>query len=239
MLLYINGKMQSHEKMLRKDILILLTLLTRRKKMVKVRIVWDVDCVIADMMPQICTRVKRDFNLALAPSEITKWSLQELTGISNIRNIFDSQFFQTQKPIPDAQRLLPIIWERTYSVLATYGLYQTYNSKAQWITKNFPFINIDKQLIFIKKKYLLDGDIFVDDCLMNCIKWLQRHPKGIAFMPPYPHNEIPSDVNIHRLVRAKSWQDMNIRITHLLDFVDNCQNYMTINTRQENDEKQS
>jgi len=112
-------------------------------------------------------------------------------------------------------------------------MYQTYNAKAEWIAKNYPFININSELIFIKKKYLLDGDIFVDDCLMNCVKWLERHPNGIAYMLPYAYNVIPKEMEDHRLIRVKDWEDLSLKITHKLDFVDSCQNYMTISTRED------
>ena len=35
--------------------------------MLKVRIIWDVDCILADMIPAICTEVKRRYGRDLTP----------------------------------------------------------------------------------------------------------------------------------------------------------------------------
>ena len=72
-----------------------------------------------------------------------------------------------------------------------------YNEKRKWVEKHLPFFNIDR-IIFTKYKYLLDGDIIVDDCpehlINNRCKW------KIKFW--YPFNEKYSWINSHELVRC-------------------------------------
>lgn len=199
--------------------------------MLKVRMIWDVDCVLADMIPAICTTVKQKYNLDLTPQQIDKWDLKKVTGIQTISDIFDIKMLSTLQPIKPSLQYLQQIWSKTYSVLATYSMNGTYCAKCEWVKKYYPFINVDSQLIFIKKKYLLDGDILVDDSKANCIKWLQRHPNGIAIMLAYKYNELEQGlIDGHRLFRVKNWSELIKTVDMFINFANGCQNYITPST---------
>jgi 5'(3')-deoxyribonucleotidase len=136
-----------------------------------------------------------------------------------------------QPPMQGALTYLPDLWKKTYSVLATYGINDTYNEKSKWLQKYFPFIDIDRELIFVKKKYLIDGDILVDDNASNCKKWLERHPNGIAVMLAYPYN-IESE-HIARLFRVDNWLHLNSVIEMFINFAKSCQTYVTDSTQED------
>jgi len=202
--------------------------------MLKVRIIWDVDCVLSDMIPYVCKRIEKDFGKKFTPYEINQWDLREVTGIPEIQSIFDSDMITNQPAMEGALKYLPELWKKTYSTLVTYGVNDTYNEKSKWLQKNYPFINIDGELIFAKKKYLIDGDIFIDDRKENCIKWLERHPNGIAIMLAYEYNNLDiDDWKNDRLMRVNDWEHLNNVVNMLINFVNGCQNYITKNTKED------
>ena len=43
-------------------------------------------------------------------------------------------------------------------------------------------------MIFIKDKHIIKGDIFVDDCIRNLLKWEKENPEGCAFLMRAQHN---------------------------------------------------
>jgi hypothetical protein len=49
--------------------------------MFKVRVIWDVDCILSDMIPFMCKSINRDYHLRLQPEDIKEWDLRKVTGI--------------------------------------------------------------------------------------------------------------------------------------------------------------
>lgn len=197
--------------------------------MLKIRVIWDVDCIIADMIPAICQSIYKRYDKKYTPQQIDQWDLKVVTGIPTVQQIFDKQMILNMNPVQGSTTYLPNIWKNTYSILATYAVNDTYNQKSAWIKKHLPFVNIDNELVFIKKKYLLDGDIFIDDKAQSVIKWLQRHPNGIGFMLDYAYNR--EFIGTHnRLTSVKNWTELNDKINMHINFVNGCQNYITPST---------
>ena len=170
----------------------------------------------------------------IKPRDINQWDLRKVTGIQEVQKIFDIDMISNQPPLEGALKYLPELWKKTYSILVTYGVNDTYNEKSKWLQRNYPFINIDSQLIFAKKKYLIDGDILVDDNKSNCHKWLERHPNGIAIMLGYAYNVLDiEDYKNDRLLRVNDWEHLDSVVNMLINFVGGCQNYITESTKED------
>jgi 5'(3')-deoxyribonucleotidase len=189
--------------------------------MSKLKIIWDLDCILSDMIPCVCDRILSDFGVNITPAEITQWDLRKVTGIPNVGSIFDKRMMLGQPPMADALRYFPTLWDKTDSIIATQCVNDTYREKAEWLRKHYPFVDTDNRVAFIKMKERLSGDALVDDNGETCVKWLTEHPCGIAIMLSYPYNlnieTGPPEVNA-RLFRVRDWRDIDWMVNWLIQY---------------------
>jgi 5'(3')-deoxyribonucleotidase len=59
--------------------------------------------------------------------------------------------------------------------------------KVQWLTRHAPWFDLE-HLICIKHKYLLRGDVLIEDRLRNLVSWKAVNPQGIALLVVRPWN---------------------------------------------------
>jgi len=117
-----------------------------------------------------------------------------------MNQIYNSVGFWSNLPIrKEAQRVLKCL-HQTHDVylVTSHWFYAGNNSvmeKIKWINKNLPFINIHNQLIFILKKWLLTGDVIIDDSP----EVIEKFKKTTIIMDALYNKNTKADY------RAKNW----------------------------------
>jgi 5'(3')-deoxyribonucleotidase len=61
-------------------------------------------------------------------------------------------------------------------------------ARTRWLRNNAPFLDIRKQVIVANNKGLVQGDILVDDYLVNLDEWKKWNPSGAAMVIDHPWN---------------------------------------------------
>jgi 5'(3')-deoxyribonucleotidase len=56
-----------------------------------------------------------------------------------------------------------------------------------WLQHHFG-PNLGRKVIYTKHKQAVTGDIFIDDCYENIVKWAEYNPKGAAYLWTAPWN---------------------------------------------------
>ena len=153
-------------------------------------------------------------NLSLNRENLTTYYIHEITGPNKDEErkkkyeIFNTPGFWEGIPIYDGA---VEVMERLYKEHEVYILTapwtpapNCYAEKRAWIEKHLPFFDVNR-MIFTKHKYLLCGDIIVDDCpehlINNSCRW--------QIKMWYPFNEnIPG-------MDAANWGDVETYIKNV------------------------
>lgn len=79
--------------------------------------------------------------------------------------LFDMSFWENLQPLPNSAHVLKKL-NKEYTIKIVTAPWRAtsvfLDSKRQWVKKHFPFLSED-QIIFESKKWLLPGDIIIDD----------------------------------------------------------------------------
>jgi 5'(3')-deoxyribonucleotidase len=77
--------------------------------------------------------------------------------------------------------------------------------RGNWLGKKFDFPK--DRIVQTEAKFVIEGDILVDDKIENVLDWAKAHPEGlgIIFHATYNKNYIPEVTNISR---AFGWKDV-------------------------------
>ena len=138
----------------------------------------DMDCTIADLYPELIRRCNKRFSLNLDTKNWRQYfgdheiKTPFLTR-SMVDTVFSSgSFFYDLKPIPGSQKALTKL-SRHFDIYIVTNPYlqadRPFLDKYEWLQEYFSrFAN---KMIATKHKYLIRGDILVDDHMPFCKKW--------------------------------------------------------------------
>lgn len=180
------------------------------------KILIDMDGVIANIMPLWLKWYNRDYHDNLKEEDVTDWSIERIVkpecGTRMMHYLGYEGFFRNAVPYPEAkeviQRLLDLgaeIWFVTKST--HYGRYMV-REKSEWIAEHYPHIGQEK-ILFCKYKSVIPGDLMVDDYFQNL-----RGFNGIKVLFERPWNRnvavdhFLSDGNKALFIKTGSWSDI-------------------------------
>jgi len=86
--------------------------------------------------------------------------------------------------------------------------------KRQWCKENLWFIP-EEDIIITKDKYLIEGDIFIDDNPEQVINYRKHHPNATIIGIEYPYNKDMKEYDIKVPRGAMSWMNILNAITHI------------------------
>jgi 5'(3')-deoxyribonucleotidase len=175
------------------------------------RILIDVDGVLLDFVGALCTQLKaRGFDYS--PSDIVHWELRESLSIEATRTAFQimaepgfchaipwyegaSEFFQALQREGEAHVV----------TAPASGPSWMHERKNALTSGGFPWDRV--HFVSGKWKYLIQGDVLIEDHPANAVAWLDANPGGIAVLIDRPWNQ-PSArefASHHWLYRAKDY----------------------------------
>lgn len=143
--------------------------------MKKLRLMVDSDSVVVDLVGPWCEEYNKLYHDNLTPEKFGK----DFGGIDKIvkpecgKKVYDifkqEGFFENLKPLDGAIEGLEELNKRhdLYIVTAYSGTPNSAKGKVAWYQNNCPFLDLDKSMILIRDKFLLRGDVMIDDSLKN------------------------------------------------------------------------
>lgn len=58
--------------------------------------------------------------------------------------------------------------------------------RREWVTRHFPTVD-PQNLVVTKSKFLVEGDVFIDDRVENVLLWRKHHPGGTGLLYRVPY----------------------------------------------------
>ena len=151
-------------------------------------ILLDMDEVIEELVPTLLNKYNQIYGTHHEISEIQhwevpKWDPELCTIIEHIDVILElppkgDSIYYMEKWIEEGHEV--------YIITNTVDT-RSQGLKQRWIKKYIPYFDLSK-IVFIKDKHIVRGDIFVDDCIRNVLKWKKENPEGCAFLMRAQHN---------------------------------------------------
>ena len=166
------------------------------------RILIDMDEVMADAIARFLEWYERDFGIKYTKEQLLGTKLSEVVPEEH-RSIVKSYphqkgFFKDLPLIADSKEVIEELYNRYDVYVASAAMEFKYSlpDKFNWLDEHFPFIHWRRR-IFCGDKHLLKADVLIDDHDFNLSTF-----EGRAIMFTAPHN-----VNDTKYERLNNWHD--------------------------------
>lgn len=183
------------------------------------RIIVDQDEVLAHWVSRIIEWYNRDHGTSHVRDDIKEYFAMEkvlgLNGKDYIKSCLkiDSLYGMLDEIQGASVGLKQLVDAGHDVIIATalppdcgYG----YNGKIDWIRRVIPWFDL-KNFVAIQRKYLLQGDVLVDDAPHNVEAWVATGREVILFDAPWNRH-----LDDSKYLRAKDWNEV-VRIVELLE----------------------
>jgi 5'(3')-deoxyribonucleotidase len=175
------------------------------------RLLIDMDEVLCDWSGRILQMFNWDRGSSFTREDISSWEFDRV--LPNSRDFIDGcmrqpGFYEDLEPIPGAVDGMRSLVEGGHDVVIATRVPKratsAYGGKVRWIREHMPFFDIDN-LIVLKRKELIDGDVLFDDSLDNIRNFVRgRLRQGVLMARPWNASAV-------RLQHPSNWwkEDMN------------------------------
>lgn len=175
------------------------------------RILVDVDGIVANSMPRWLSYIRKLNKVKVRFNQIDKWDLEKCPPLRGCKHIYDilqiPGFTAGIEPMSGASKNLKKLQNTGYEiyfVTARNGI-TSMSETYLWFKQHFSWVD-QKQIIFCYDKYLISGDILIDDKSANLSAYGLINPDAHLLSIRYPYN---SDINqeaVDTVKRgSKSW----------------------------------
>ena len=168
----------------------------------------DIDNTLNNLCEAVLSVYNEDSGDNLRPYDIRTYYIDDYVKPAyknTFKNYFlDKRTWKRIKLINQCQEYVARLYRDGHTILfVTSTEPENLKKKANWITRNFPYINVRKSLFSCPRKQYMSGiDILVDDAPQNLEG---ASYKGILL--DYPWNEYFVTDN-KKFFRAKSWEEI-------------------------------
>lgn len=187
----------------------------------KLRVVLDADAILADFMGGLWEAIYKDCGVEGDTALVTGWDKIDAglarplpLGRKAADYFLAPGFFLGLKPLPGAITAVKALLADGHEVVVATTPCSPHSAseKIQWFAKHFPFL--DQKNIFIgHKKYMIQGDVLVDDGLHNAEDFRKHQPASVLTIA-YPYNQ--DDGRVFDL-RAEGYQNTTFAWGQILE----------------------
>ena len=162
------------------------------KKYKRLTILVDMDEIVADLYSEWLSRYNEKWDDNLTKDDILTWETHKYVKPEcgkKIYSFFRPDMFDDLEVIPGSKQVLGELNRLGHKIVfVTASPRGCADAKCQWAVKNFKFIDYP-DIITAKKKYLVQGDVFIDDAPHNIREYRYHHPKALICTMAYAYNE--------------------------------------------------
>lgn len=172
----------------------------------KLTILIDLDGITADTSPAWLDRIYETTGVRATGADIKHWEMTDnpvFKGLSpeQIFGVLNEPGFTLGlKPMPGAVENIKNLYyagHEIYFVTARFGS-NTMPETIKWVKQHFPFLRTDKYLCFHHDKYMVRGDVFIDDKPESLELYAKHNPDAHLVTINYPFNQL----QLERLFRV-------------------------------------
>lgn len=182
------------------------------------RMLVDVDEVLSDFTSPCFKFLKDTFGRDLNSYDYEVWDIFSILPADERAAMYEAirkpGFCAQLNPKPGAQAAI----EKLRKVLDVYAVTSHFpgsptwvHERDEWLLKYFDFPG--EQIVHTRAKYLIKGDVFLDDNPEHIRKWSVEHPKGLALLWHIPNTR---NMPLEDL-RVRTWDEV---LTRVLSFVE-------------------
>lgn len=184
------------------------------------RIIVDIDNTIGDLSKAWTDRLNIEHDLDAFPSKLTSYNMMaaypSLTRNEVYAPLSDTGFWRTVEPVFGAVDALDHLNDRHDIYLCTASNYKSLERKYEdFVQKWFPFIDWS-QIIICEDKWLIRGDIFIDDYPLN-LQFNHHALRKFLFDQPYNRRDVCPPGELRGLFRVYGWEEIVRRIEELTE----------------------
>ncbi|MGO4888212.1 5' nucleotidase, NT5C type [Anaerobacillus sp. MEB173] len=180
------------------------------RRVINLRLLIDMDSVMADLMTPWYARYNKDYNDKLHYLDLTSWDTHKFVkkecGEKIYQYLHEPGFYRYLQPLPHSQAVMEKLNKEHEIFIVTTSPAEAVSDKQEWMKEHFPFIQIE-HMIFTHRKDLIIGDLLFDDAPHNLEAFMATGRKAIAMN--YPYNQ---SVNCDRV---NNWLEFADYIAHL------------------------
>lgn len=178
----------------------------------------DVDGVLADFLAPSLDFLRREFKLDYDSSTFPTWDLFETVDCRYLMAMEthwrqpgwcrDIPVYEGAQDAVMALREVADVYFVTAQMLhAPYWMWE----RVQWLKEHFSAE--DRHIVFTLAKYLVEGDVLIDDKPSNICSWAAAHPtkQGVLWTQPYNLDHVPSE----NVMRCGSWAEVHAFVRKL------------------------
>jgi 5'(3')-deoxyribonucleotidase len=172
----------------------------------------DIDGVLADQVPHVLSRAKREFGVSMEKTEITAWD----TRVADIpfdqliaRYLLDPSFVMTMPEMPRAKEALAVIRSRAKVIVGSSRPVETEKETILWLREHFDFDESQFINTALTGKAALPADILIDDNLDNVGNFVRTKDSKFAILLSQPWNwdrsHIRSLIEDKKIIIKENW----------------------------------
>lgn len=157
----------------------------------KFRILIDMDDTITNFLEEVINEYNKTYGTSHSIDEVTEWVIPSsfeygLFSVLELTNILTMI-----TPKLDSIEYINKWIDEGYDVFIVSdccNCYQSYRDKLKWLKTYIPKFDLS-HFIPCKEKYVIQGDILIDDNLDNLNKWSLNNPYGHDLLMTAQHNK--------------------------------------------------
>ena len=165
-------------------------------------VLFDMDDVITDCLGGLIDEWNSQNNTNFKRKDVNKWDIDSCLGAGAHKIFFQKGFFRNLKVKNGSVKVIQELIESTrydiYIVTACQSV-QEIEEKILWLEEHIPGFNL-KRFIACREKYMIRGDVIIDDRTENlddCRRYMD------CFLYDMPHNK-----KTKKFVRIHSLEDV-------------------------------
>ena len=152
----------------------------------------DLDSIIADLLPTWLGLYNAEYADDLVIGDLHAWATHRYVKTECDEKIYEylrrPGLFRNLPPLPGAVEGVKALADRGHDVyIVTAAPDGSATEKIDWCKEHLPFLD-SRRVIVVYDKWLVRGDVLIDDSPSNLTKWGAAWPYGYTISIGYPYN---------------------------------------------------
>lgn len=174
----------------------------------------DLDSIVADLLGSWLPAYNAAHGRSMTVADVTEWDMHKCSPDGH--RVYDALhapgLFRNLNPLAGAVAGLRALHDAGHHVIiltASAKMPQTAADKLEWIREHLPWLS-RKDVLIGHRKYLVRGDVLIDDSPVNIREYRQAWPDAQIVTIDYPYNrEAPASFRAMDYAdTARAWREI-------------------------------